>query len=331
MRKSYTHVTQEERCRSETLRAAGWGADRIAGQPGRKRATIYREVSRNGRPAEGERAASYSWGSAQERAERRRRAASCRPRQLTSALRTRSEDCLRQDWSPEQVAARLKREGALEISPERIYQLVRADRRQGGRLYRHLRQGGRKRVRRVGRTAGRGLIPGRADIAERPAEARAQARVGDREADTVIGGQRRGALVTLVDRFSQYLLVQPVSRRTAQLVGAAMTAMLAGSGAVTHTITADNGKEFAGRREVAQRLGAGFYFARPCHSWERGLNEHANGLPRQYFPKGTDLRRVDPARVREARDRLNRRPRKVPGGRTPEEVFLAERERVPRG
>ncbi len=96
MRKSYTHVRQEERCRSETLRAAGWGADRIAGQPGRNRATIYREVSRNGRPAEGERAASYSLGSARERA------ASCRPRQLTSALRTRSEDCLRQDWSPEQ-------------------------------------------------------------------------------------------------------------------------------------------------------------------------------------------------------------------------------------
>ncbi len=128
---------------------------------------------------------------------------------------------------------------------------MRADRRQGGRLYRHLRQGGRKRVRRVGRTAGRGLIPGRADIAERPAEARAKARGGDREADTVIGGQRRGALVTLVDRFSKYLLVQPVSRRTAQLVGAAMTAMLAGmlagSGAVTHTLTADNGKEFAAR------------------------------------------------------------------------------------
>ncbi len=128
---------------------------------------------------------------------------------------------------------------------------MRAERRQGGRLYRHPRQGGRKRVRRVGRTAGRGLIPGRADIAERPAEARAQARAqargGDREADTVIGGQRRGALVTLVDRFSKYLLVQPVSRRTAQLVGAAMTAMLAGSGAVTHAITADNGKEFAAR------------------------------------------------------------------------------------
>ncbi len=208
---------------------------------------------------------------------------------------------------------------------------MRAERRQGGRLYRHLRQGGRKRVRRVGRTAGRGLIPGRADIAERPAEARAKARGGEREADTVIGGQRRGALVTLVDRFSKYLLVQPVSRRTARLVGAAMTAMLAGSGAVTRTITADNGKEFAGRREVAQRLGAGFYCARPCHSWERGLNEHANGLPRQYFPQGTDLRRVDPARVRQARDRLNRRPRKVPGGRTPEEVFLAARERVPRG
>ena len=74
MRKSYTHVTKEERCRIETLRAAGWGADRIAGQPGRNRATIYREVSRNGRPAEGERAASYSWGSARSGGGARRRA-----------------------------------------------------------------------------------------------------------------------------------------------------------------------------------------------------------------------------------------------------------------
>ncbi len=128
---------------------------------------------------------------------------------------------------------------------------MRAERRQGGRLYRHLRQGGRKRVRRVGRTAGRGLIPGRADIAERPAEAR--------------------ALVTLVDRFSQYLLVQPVSRRTAQLVGAAMTAMLAGSGAVTHTLTADNGKEFAARSS----RGTG----RWCSGWGRASTARGPATP----------------------------------------------------
>ncbi len=87
--------------------------------------------------------------------------------------------------------------------------------------------------------------------------------------------------------------------------------------------TADHGQEFAGHREIAAALGADFYFATPYHSWERGLNEHTNGLVRQDFPKGTDFRQVTPAQVRAVEERINRRPRKVLGYRTPEEVFTA--------
>ncbi len=88
-----------------------------------------------------------------------------------------------------------------------------------------------------------------------------------------------------------------------------------------HTLIADNGKEFAGHREVAEGLDAGFCFATPYHSRERGRNEHVNGLVRQYFPKGVDFRQVTTEQVREVEDRLNHRPRKALGYRTPFEVF----------
>ena len=89
-----------------------------------------------------------------------------------------------------------------------------------------------------------------------------------------------------------------------------------------HTITADNGKEFADHSRVANALKAQFFFARPCHSWERGLNEHTNGLVREYFPKGTDFRKVSDEEVQKVQGRLNARPRKVLGYRTPTEAMF---------
>ena len=88
-----------------------------------------------------------------------------------------------------------------------------------------------------------------------------------------------------------------------------------------HTITTDNGKEFAAHRAVAKALEALFFFAQPYHSWERGLNEHTNGLVRQYFPKATDFRKLDPAELERVETLLNNRPRKALGYRTPAEVF----------
>ncbi len=202
-----------------------------------------------------------------------------------------------------------------------IYERVKADRKAGGRLFLLLRRRGRKPDWRGGRHSGRGHIPGRVDISERPEEAERKERVGDWEADTIIGKGHSGAVVSLVDRASKYTCLQRVDRRTSAAVSAAMVDLLRPSAAPVHTVTADNGKEFAGHAGVAAELGAGFHFATPYHSWERGLNERTNGLVRQYLPKGTDLRAVTDAEVRAVQDRLNARPRRALGYRTPAEVL----------
>ena len=158
-------------------------------------------------------------------------------------------------------------------------------------------------------------------ISERPAVVAEKSRAGDWEVDTIIGAGHEGALVSVVDRMSKYTLLQAVARKTASLLGGAVIAMLQPVKSLALTVTADNGKEFAGHRDIAAALEADVYFARPYHSRERGLNEHTNGLVRQYFGKSESLREVDPAKVRRVADLLNGRPRKVLGYRTPAAVF----------
>ncbi len=158
------------------------------------------------------------------------------------------------------------------------------------------------------------------DISECPQEVEAKERVGDREADTVMGKAHGGAVVSLVDRASKQPPVRRVDRRRAETVGRAMVDMPGSSGAPVRTVTADSGKGFAGHAAVAEALEAAFFFARPHHSRERGLNEHTNGPPRGYPPKGTDLRTVTDGRVREVRDILNARPRRSLDYLTPAET-----------
>ena len=181
------------------------------------------------------------------------------------------------------MAGRLARDGIVSASATWIYQYVWADREAGGELFRLLRQRGKKANRRGRDGSGRGVIPGRVDISERPSIRR----VGDWEVDTILGARHLGAIVSVVDRATKYVLLAFVPRRTAGAVGAAIVDLLMPWKALTHTITADNGKEFAGHAWIAAKLALRFYFARPYHSWERGLNEHTNGLVREYFPKST--------------------------------------------
>ncbi len=143
-----------------------------------------------------------------------------------------------------------------------------------------------------------------------------KSRIGDWELDTIIGAKHRGALVSAVDRGSKFPFLEWVEGKTA-----ALTRRLGPIRDRVHTGTADHGKEFARHREIAPKLDAGCYFATSYPSWERGRNEHTNGLVRPYFPNGTDFRQVTAAQVRAVEDRLNRRPRKVLGYRTPAEVF----------
>ena len=316
MANTYRHVSYEERCQIDALKKEGLSLSQIARRLGRSKSTVSREVARNsgGR--------GYRPKQAEGKAAERRQAASAAPRKLTDSIWEVIVSKLRLQWSPEQIAGWLRVQGIVTVRYQWIYRRIRADREAGGHLYLHLRGKGRKRkVAKAPGEAGRGQIPGRVDISEWPAEVEDKSRVGDWEVDTIIGAGHEGVIVTAVDRMSKFTVLQAVANKTKALVGEALVSLLQPVSECVLTITADNGKEFAGHREFGEALGAEVSFARPYHSWERGLNEHANGLVRQYFGKGESLPGLDPARVRRVADLLNGRPRKALGFRTPAEVF----------
>ena len=202
------------------------------------------------------------------------------------------------------------------ISHERIYQHVWKDKKDGGTLYLHLRHSGKKYNRRKGRNSGRGLIPNRVDIDQRPPIVAAKSRIGDWEADTIIGANHKGVVMSHVERTSKYTKLAKLPDKNADFVVQACARVLLPLADRIETITYDNGKEFASHAQIATSLGALSYFAKPYHSWERGLNEHTNGLFRQYFPKGSDLSILSDADVQRVEDKLNSRPRKILGGIT---------------
>jgi transposase, IS30 family len=214
---------------------------------------------------------------------------------------------IRLDWSPEQISDHGRNSQMIRISHEWIYQYIYEDKNDGGSLWEHLRCR-KKRKKRYGSYEKRGQIPHRTSIDERPKIAADRSRLGDWEADTIIGKGRKGAIVTLVDRKSRYLRMGLVKRRTKEAVKEMIVSLLANH--PVHTITCDNGKEFADHQAVAKELGAEVYFAHPYASWERGTNENTNGLIRQYFPKNTDFRELKHEEISFVDNRLNTRPRK---------------------
>ena len=222
------------------------------------------------------------------------------------------------------MAARLELEGALQISHESIYRHIYADKRAGGDVWRHLRCQKPRCKRYASGQERRGTIRNRVSIDERPEIVEQRVRVGDWEGDTVIGKNHLGVLVTLAERKSRYVLAGQVRSKHADGVAAKVNSLLRPHKHKCHTVTFDNGKEFAEHETIAAELKADIYFAHPYHSRERGLNENSNGLLRQYFPKGMDLTEVTEEQVQWALDRLNHRPRKVLEFRTPFEVFFGK-------
>ena len=208
-----------------------------------------------------------------------------------------------------------------------IYNHINADRKQGGTLYKCLRHKGKPYKKKSGeyRYAGRGHIPNRTDISERPKIVDKKKRCGDYEVDLIIGKNHQGAILTIVDRKTKFTLGMLLNSKHADAVAAALIELLRKvPAAMRHTLTFDNGKEFAKHLLMCAALEMDSYFAKPYHSWERGLNEHTNGLLREYFPKGTDFTLLHNEEVQAAIKRINQRPRVVLKGFTPEERFEIE-------
>jgi IS30 family transposase len=231
-----------------------------------------------------------------------------------------------QDWSPEQVAGWLARHELLRVSYETIYLRVWRDRRSGGDLWRHLRQAGKRRRKRYGAYDSRGRLAGKRHISERPAEAETRAEIGHWEIDTVMGTEHgRNSVLTLVERATGYTVMGKLARHCAGDATARCVELIARHPGRVLTVTADNGSEFHSYAEIEALSGALFYFATPHHSWERGTNENTNGLIRQYLPKRTSLAGVTQADCDAIAAKLNARPRKRLGYRTPEECYVQAR------
>ena len=314
---SYYQITAAERYTLALLRRQGLSPAAIARVLGRHRSTIGREVGRNRTRNDGHyRAQMADWYA------RSRRSRSRRNQRFTAADWQRIHALLRQDWSPEQVAGRLRRDGVLAISHETIYRAIWADKAVGGSLYLHLRGARKQRRKRYGRYDSRGRLAGKRPITARPPAVERREQVGHWEADTVLGAGQAGAcLLTLVERKTGYLVVGALRQRTTAEVTRRATQLIRAQRRPVRTITADNGTEFHDYPTIEARTGTCFYFATPHHAWERGTNENTNGLLRQYVPKGTSLEHLTQGQAAQLARTLNRRPRKRLHFRTPEECY----------
>lgn len=311
------HLSYEDRCRIKAYRDTGKTLDKIARKLKVDKSTISREMERNTgrrgyRPKQAERKARERWQEAGKAIK------------VTPKLREWIFAKLRQDWSPEQISGRLRRESRPGISHEWIYQLIGEDKRLGGELWTHLRWS-RKRHKRYGVRDRRGQIPRRRSIEKRGRKANRRKRIGHLERDLMLGRCGQGALLTVVDRKSRMTFAVRVQSKSAREIHQATLQVLRPIRKIVRTLTNDNGKEFAKHRRTEKRLQAKIYFSHPYSSYERGTNENTNGLLRQYFPKGsTDFTKVTNREVGRATSRLNRRPRKCLGFRTPVEILRKE-------
>lgn len=311
--RSYAQLTQEQRYHIYAHKKTGhFTQSEIADMLGVHKSTVSRELNRN----RGKRG--YRPKQAQEFAITRRQG---RVKLRISAVTWGLVDSfLRLDYSPEQVSGYLKLTSGPSVSHERIYQHVYADKRAAGDLHKHLRCQ-KKRRKRYGAYSRRGIIPGRTGIEVRPVIVDSRIRIGDWEADTIVGSRHHQAIVTLVERKSRYTAMKKVDRKTAEKVKIATLDKLGPIKDAVRTVTYDNGTEFTEHEAIAKALDADCYFAHPYHSWERGTNENTNGLIRQYFPKGMDFSNITDEEIDFVMERLNNRPRKILGFRTPNQVF----------
>jgi transposase, IS30 family len=313
---NYTHLTQDERYQIAILNKAGHDKSDIARVMNRHKSTIGREMQRN----RGERG--YRPKQAQAFSQARLRACENGPR-IAAETWAIVEVKLAETWSPEQIAGHLKVEGQPTVSHEAIYQRIYVDKRAGGTLHRALRCQKARRKRYGGRER-RGTIPNQVSIDLRPAIVAERGRFGDWEGDLVIGAGQKQALVTLNERTSRYSLIAHVPFKTAQAVSDSVISLLTPFADCVHTLTTDNGKEFTQHERIAEKLNADFFFAHPYASWERGANENMNGLIRQFFPKKMGFTSVTQTDIEFATHRLNHRPRKCLGFKTPHEVFMKQ-------
>jgi len=325
----YQHLSIEEREKILVLRTEKKNLHSIAKEIGRDVSTISREISRNSKAHK-----EYSAATAQNKYRERRK--KCRRIKLLEDVGLHDKVrrlFLDQQWSPEQISNRLAHENSpFRISYNTIYRAVytgmfdtpEQKHSTGNRgAIRKLRHRGKTRHKK-GKVETRGKIVISNMIENRPSEANERKEIGHWEADTLIGKIGAPCLVTMTDRYSRYLLAEKIAKRSSQPLADKMIAIFsANPKKYLKSITPDRGIEFAKHAQITQSLnGVQFYFPAPHSPWQRGTNENTNGLIREYFPKSFDFSSCSDQDVALIVKKINKRPRKCLGWKSPFEVFF---------
>jgi len=310
------HLTSVQRNQIEVLLQTNTPVKKVAQLLDTDRSTLYREIKRNKRKR------SYSASYAQQLSTERKERFG-RKRKLTISIeKLIVEKLTEEQWSPKQIVGHCKLNNIPMVSHERIYQHIRQDKKNGGLLWTHTRHKLKHRKRPV---SGQQVnIKNKVSIELRPAIVDTQERYGDWEIDTIIGENRKGAILTITERKTGFLLMEKMEfgKQAEGLAKAAIRMLFAYKNTV-HTITSDNGSEFAQHELIAKKLNANFYFAHPYTSWERGLNEYTNKLIRQYIIKGSNFDLYDSEYIKLVQNKINRRPREKLKFQTPSKIFFA--------
>lgn len=306
-------LTKEQRYKIEAYLKTGKSKEFIAKDLGVHKSTIYRDIQRNSTKT-GIYAANMADLYANERKDRY-----TYNRKFTNTIEKEIICLIKKKWSPEQISGYYKKNNLEMVSHERIYQYIREDKFRGGMLFKHLRHKLKKRKRPVGKFI---PIKDRVSIENRPEIVDKKQRMGDWEIDTIIGKNKKGAIVTIVERKTAFLMMRKLELgKNAKGVAKQVIDMLLPYKKFIHTITADNGIEFAEHKMISKKLDTEFYFANPYSSWERGLSEYTNKLIRQYIPKKSDFNSTESDEILEYQKELNARPRKKLDYNSPFNIF----------
>lgn len=317
-KKNYNHITLEQRIKIEALSKAGHKVPFISEHLSVHRSSIYRELKRN-KTKTGKYNAAFAHELSEEQKER-----FSHSRSFTFSMEKIIRDKLsKQQWSPEQIWGYCKENNIDMVSHESIYKFVYQDKDKGGMLYKNLRVASKKYRKRYGSGKNKkGIIKDKISIDERPEYINNKQSVGHWEIDTIVGKNNKGAIVTIAERATAFVLIAKLNGKNAQELAEAVVKLMMPFKELVLSITSDNGTEFAMHKYISKKLGTLFYFAHPYSSWERGLNEYTNRLIRQYIPKKTNFKDVNDLYIYEITMRLNRRPRKKLNYNTPGKVFL---------
>lgn len=307
------HLTKEQRYQIEAYLKLDMSKDFIANELNVHRSTIFREVERN-KLKHGKYSAKSACEFSSDRIDR-----FTLNRKFTDECKSIVLKYLKEDWSPKQIVGYCDKNDIKMVSHERIYQFIRTDKTNGGKLYEHCRHQLKHRKRPVGKHF---PITNRISIDERPEIVNEKSRFGDWEMDTIIGSHQQGAILTLTERKTNFVFIKKLEfgKNAGALKNQVINTLLPYKNFI-HTITTDNGAEFAEHLEINKKIKTTVYFANPYCSWEKGSIEHANKLIRQYVKKEDNLNDYSQAQLTEIQHKLNKRPREKLKFESPSHIF----------